>query len=256
MIQLFSRFRRQSRPSSPDEAILPSDEESAGGLTLLKVEAPTPINPAGLTRVQQGQATITRVYEDSTLHPMEEKRADSDRVIAYLQATGALTSGALNRARRLWRATGRQDRLWRVLLRTEELAEDDVYEAAATAYGFLPVEVSLLETVGLIGHLSKSWPDTVMPRLIGLGILPVIPSESSRRKDSLTFAAYDPTRAEVRRMVETVATGTHSIRYLSRSGIDQCIKAVSDFLPNALPKSIRTIGTPGKDSDDTLRRAA
>ncbi len=187
---------------------------------------------------------------------MEEKRADSDRVIAYLQATGALTSGPLNRARRLWRATGRKDRLWRVLLRTEELAEDAVYEAAATAYGFLPVEVSLLETVGLIDHLSKSWPDTVMPRLIGLGILPVIPSEPNRRKGSLTFAAYDPTRSEVRRMVETVATGTHSIRYLSRTGIEQCIKAVSDFLPNALPKSIRTIGTLGKHADDTLRRAA
>jgi hypothetical protein len=187
---------------------------------------------------------------------MEEKRADSDRVIAYLQATGALTPGELNRARRLWRATGRQDRLWRVLLRTDELEEDQVYEAAATAYGFLPVEVSLLETVGLIGHLSRSWPDTVLPRLIGLGILPVVPSESKRRKDSLTFAAYDPTRAEVRRMVETVASGTHSIRYLSRSGIDQCVKAVSDFLPTALPKSIRTIGTVGRDSDDSLRRAA
>jgi hypothetical protein len=147
MIQLFSRFRRQSRPARKDATNSPVDGESIGGLTLITSQSLAPFEAVGLTWVEPGQAKITRVYEDSTLHPLEEKRAGSDRVIAYLQARGSLTPGALNQARRLWRATGRQDRLWRVLLRTEELAEDAVYEAAAAAYGFLPVEVSLLETV-------------------------------------------------------------------------------------------------------------
>ncbi|NNE71414.1 MAG: hypothetical protein HKN29_13780 [Rhodothermales bacterium] len=208
-----------------------------------------------LTVVAKPPASITRIYEDSTLYPMEEKRAESDRVIAYLMATGQLTQGMLNRTKRLWRAAGRKDALWRVLLRSDELPEDTVYEAAASVYSFSPVNVSLLETVGLIDHLSKVWPQTVISRLVGLGILPVIPAEKPSKK-ALTFAAYDPTRSEVRRMVETAASGPYSLHYLSRSGIEACTKAVSDFLPGVLPTGLRRISATDSDDAPTIRKAA
>lgn len=186
---------------------------------------------------------------------MEEKRANSDRVIAYLQATGQLEPGQLSRARRLWRETGRKDRLWRVLLRTQELEESQIYEAAATAYGFQPVNVGMVETVGLVGHLAKQWPDTVIPRLVGMGIIPVVPAEGTPRNGVLTFAAFDPTRADVRRMVETVATGTHSIRYLSPANIRECVRVLSDFLPDIMPASFHSIGSKSSKTT-TVRKAA
>ncbi len=203
---------------------------------------PEIIASPGMMRLASPTVRIKRLYEDASLFTRQEKRAESDRVVAHLLVTGALTSGALSRAKNLWRATGRKESLWRVLLRSDEISEDTVFAAAAAAYGFQPVEVSLLETVGLMDHLARDWPKTVIPRLIGLGILPVVPSEGRRRKGVATFAAYDPTRPEVRRMVETVATGTHSVRYLSRDGIEECIRAVSDFLPDVMPQTIRSLG--------------
>lgn len=225
------------------------------GLRLVGDEtAPEERRPT-LTVVERPRASINRIYEDSTLHPMEEKRAESDRVISYLMATGQLTKGMLNRTKRLWRASGRQDSLWRVLLRSDELPDDAVYEAAASVYSFEPVEVSLLETVGLIDHLAKSWPESVLPRLIGLGILPVVPADKSSKK-MLTFAAYDPSKPEVRRMVETVSKGAHSLRYLSHSGVETCIKAVSDFLPGVVPSGLRRLGAPEQESGSNLKKAA
>jgi hypothetical protein len=199
---------------------------------------------------------INRIYEDASLHPAEEKRADSDRVISFLQATGVLPRDTLARTKRLWRTTGRQEKLWRVLLRTEEIAEDLIFEAAAVSHGFARVDVSLLETIGLIDHLSKKWPASVMPRLIGLGILPIVPSAGRTRPGVLTFAAYDPTRPEVRRMLETVSQDTYTLRYVSRTGVEECARAVSDFLPGVLPGSIKTIGTTRQAAEITNRKAA
>jgi hypothetical protein len=199
---------------------------------------------------------ISRVYEDSSLYPSEEKRADSDRVISFLQATGVLRRETLMKTKRLWRTAGRQEKLWRVLLRTEEIAEDIIFEAAAVSYGFARVEVSLLETIGLIDHLAKEWPVSVMPRLIGLGILPIVPSAGRPRPGVLTFAAFDPTRSEVRRMLETVSQDTYTLRYVSRTGIDECVRAVSDFLPGILPTSIKTLGTSRQATEIITRKAA
>ncbi|MBO6576317.1 MAG: hypothetical protein JJ896_16520 [Rhodothermales bacterium] len=249
MIHLFRRLDRQTRA-----------EEDSGPIAVVAEQLPTEEPVAAphlnIVRLEPRRGRVHRVYEDPSLYPMEEKRAETDRVIAYLQATGELQPGTLQRAKRLWRATGRRERLWRVLLRTEEIPADKIYEAAAVSFGFAPVEVSMLETVGLVDHLSKSWPNTVIPRLLGLGVLPVVPADGRKRKGVVTFAAYDPSRREVRRAIETVAENTHSIRFLSKSNMEKVVKAVSDFLPKVIPGTIHAIGSQTTDSEITVRKAA
>lgn len=234
-------------PAKAEEADSDSTPPASGPHVL---EGMLPVPATSLRRLSRPEARIRRLYEDPSLFEGQENRADTDRVVAYLTATGSLLPGPLVRARRLWRTMGRKEPLWRVLLRGGEISQELVLEAAAVSYGFAPVEVSLLETVGLIDHLAAQWPESVLPRLIGLGILPVVPSRE-RKQPATTFAASDPTRPEVRRMVETVAEGTHSIRYLSPQGMAACIQAVSDFLPDVLPSSIRAIhrGKTGSTQD-------
>jgi hypothetical protein len=53
-----------------------------------------------------------------------------------------------------------------------------------------------------------------------------------------------------------VATGTHAIRYLSRTSIDECVRAVSDFLPDVMPTSIRSLAKVIPAGTDLNRKAA
>ncbi len=140
-----------------------------------------------------------------------------DRVVRMLLARGIVTREQVEHAWLRWlRALrdGEQMPLWRELLDEPEVDAEGIYETAATAYAFKRIDIGLMGTLVLVDRLKERIPDMKWNLMVEHQVLPVV--ERGRRPgdaDRISFATYDPTRPEIRRLVASLRLPAFELRY-------------------------------------------
>lgn len=140
-----------------------------------------------------------------------------DRVVRMLLAQGIVNSEQVEHAWMRWlRALrdGEQFPLWRELLKDPGADTERIYETAAMAYAFKRINIGLMGTLILVDRLKERIPDMQWNLLVEHQVLPVVewgrrPADTPR----ISFATYDPTRPEIRRLVASLGLPAFELRY-------------------------------------------
>ncbi len=155
-----------------------------------------------------------------------------DRMVRILFARGIVTREQIEHAWLRWlRALrdGEQYPLWRELLDEPEVDLERIYETAAQAYAFKRIHIGLMGTLVLVERLKNRIVDAQWNVLIENQVLPVV--ERGKRPDDvsrISFATFDPTHPETRRLVDSLGLPSFELRY---APADELLAVTAEVFP-------------------------
>lgn len=155
----------------------------------------------------------------------------TDRVAVWMLFEESVTIEQVRAAWEQWKAEqqeGETRALWRALAEQPGINEERAYAAAARVYSFDKLNLPKKRILSFISKHFEDFSESDWQRMAEMGVLPVNRSAETDGPATFTFAAYDPTRPGLLRLLRDLGHAQHELRYAPKGFIDELIDEALD----------------------------